>query len=80
VAAAAAAAAPEVVDLRGEVNCEVLVAAGVADTVCLAAPVGEATELETAGLGDAPPTAGDAWPSEGALDRLAVLALAVGVT
>lgn len=82
MAAAAGAVAPEActdVDLPGAVNCEVLVAAGVTDTVGLAAPEDEAAELETAGLGDAPPAAGDAWPSGGALDRLEVLALAAGV-
>jgi hypothetical protein len=81
VAATACAVAPEGgtdADLRGEVDCEVLVAVGATDTVGLAPPVGEATELVAAGLGEAPPTAGDAWPP-GALDRLAGLALAVGV-
>jgi hypothetical protein len=82
VAATACAVAPEGgtdVDLPGAVDCEVLVAVGATDTVGLAAPLGEATELVAAGLGDAPPTAGDAWPPDGAPDRLAVLTLAVGV-
>jgi hypothetical protein len=87
VAATACAVTPEAaanVDLPGAVDCEVLVAAGVTDTVRLAAPVlsapvGEAARLVVTGLAKAALAAGDAWPPDGALDRLARLALAVGV-
>ena len=87
VAATACAVTPEAgadVDLPGAVDCEVLVPAGVADAVGLAAPVlsapaGEAARLVVAGLAEAALAAGDAWPPDGALDRLARLALAVGV-
>jgi hypothetical protein len=72
------------VDLPGAVDCEVLVRAAVTDAVGLAAPVlsapaGEAARLVVAGLAEAAPAAGDAWPPDGAVGRLARLALAAGV-
>jgi hypothetical protein len=87
VAATACTVTPEAgadVDLPGAVDCEVLVPAGVTDAVGLAAlvlsaPAGEAARLVVAGLAEAALAAGDAWPPDGALDRLAWLALAVGV-
>ena len=85
VAATACAVTPEAgadVDLPGAVDCEVLVPAGVADglaALVLSAPAGEAARLVVAGLAEAALAAGDAWPPDGALDRLARLALAVGV-
>ena len=87
VAPTACAVTPEAgadVDLPGAVDCEVLVPAGVTDAVGLAAlvlsaPAGEAARLVVAGLAEAALAAGDAWPPDGALDRLAWLALAVGV-
>jgi hypothetical protein len=81
-AATARSVVPEAgsdVDLPGAVSWEVLVAAGVTDTAGLAAPADEATELAAAGVDGAALAAGGAWPSDGALDRLAELALAVGV-
>jgi hypothetical protein len=82
VAATARSVVPEAgsdADLPGAVSWEVLVAVGVTDTAGLAAPAEEATELAAAGADGAALAAGDAWPADGALDRLAELALAVGV-
>jgi hypothetical protein len=92
VAATACTVVPEAgadVDLPGAVDREVLVAVGIADAVGLAAPVlsapalfapaGEAARLVAAGLAEAALAAVDAWPPDGAVDRLAWLALAVGV-
>jgi hypothetical protein len=87
VAATACTVVPEAgadVDLPGAVDREVLVAAGIADAAGLAAavlsaPAGEAARLVAAGLAEATLAAVDAWPPDGAVDRLAWLALAVGV-
>ena len=70
MAATACAVAAELgtdVDLPGAVDCEFLVAVGVTDTAGLATAVVEATGLVAAGLAEAALTAGDVWPSAGAV-------------